>query len=222
MSDIVQVLRTTFQENAVPAIRDAKTAYMKHKFQFFGLQRPLRVKLASALCNRYTVASEQELIALLRVLWREPEREFHYTALDIAWKYRKLWSEDFLVVCVYLIDNHPWWDTIDTIATKFLGYLAQRHASVKASLAGWIHDKDLWKRRSALLYQLKYKHKTDAELLARLCCLTMHEREFFIRKAIGWALREYSKTNPAWVRAFIERHDAQLSPLSKREAAKYC
>jgi len=119
-----------------------------------------------------------------------------------------------------IIRNGAWWDLVDGVAHRILDLLRTHRPELERVLRRWSEDPDLWIRRSAIIAQLGAKTATDPELLAAVIEPSLADREFFIRKAIGWALREYSKTDPAWVRQFVERHEAALSPLSRREALR--
>jgi len=120
-----------------------------------------------------------------------------------------------------MIRTNSWWDTVDTIAPNLVGHLVKTHHELTKLMDQWIEDPYLWIRRAALLHQLRWKEMTDEETLFRYCQKTMHEKDFFIRKAIGWVLREYSKTNPRSVKKFIAKYQSNLSPLSIREGSKY-
>ena len=119
-----------------------------------------------------------------------------------------------------LIVTKSWWDTVDSLDV-LIGDIALRHPRVNSVIVGWSTDENLWLRRLAIDHQLTRKEKTDTALLEQVIVNNLGQNEFFINKAIGWSLRDYSKTNPAWVRDFIERHRYELSPLSLREASKY-
>ena len=170
----------------------------------------------------FPLHTEQELCDVLRALWKQPERECKYTAIDLGIAYKKLWTPDFFACIEKLVITDSWWDTVDHLASNYMGKLLERYPELQERMAQWVNDEYMWKRRVALLYQLKYKKKTNLSILAQFCKLRMHEREFFIAKAIGWILREYSKTDPLWVRVFIKEHKTMLQPLSVREGSKYC
>lgn len=129
-------------------------------------------------------------------------------------------SASFLRVLKQMVQTCSWWDTVDSLA-KTVGYLVQLYPELEADMEAWSKDEDFWVRRVSLLHQLAYKEDTDTEALFRRCAAMAHEEEFFIRKAIGWALRQHSRTDPTAVREFVEAHP-ELSALSKREALKYC
>lgn len=218
---LIDKLRESFHSQADEKIAREKSAYLKGLFSFVGLPKPLRDSLQKPLFQQHPVRSEEELEELILALWEMHEREFQYAALDLAQKYHKLISEKSFPLIETLIRTKSWWDSVDLLAGNSLGKLLQKHPHLQEKMETWIDDPDRWIRRSALLFQLKYKQRTNEERLFRFCKKRMGETEFFIRKAIGWVLREYSKTHPSSVRAFVEEHKTQLSGLSYREASKY-
>ena len=205
-----------------PLVAKPMAAYMKNKFCFLGIKKPQRAPIQKNLFKRYPLANEEELIIALKLLWGKPEREFHYVACNLAYYYKKLWTEAMLEVFTSLICSKSWWDTVDILASKMVGTLLKEYPELNKHMNSWIENENLWLRRTALIYQLSYKEATNKERLFTYCTKTMHENEFFIRKAIGWSLRQYARTNPEAVISFITKHKKKLSPLSYREASKHC
>jgi len=155
----------------------------------------------------------------VRLLWELPERECQYAAMDIMEKFRKKFSREHLELFEYCIVTKPWWDTADLIAARFIGTLFMHNPDlISSSVQRWLGQENIWLWRTSLLFQLKYKKATDVELLGNTIRRLAGEKDFFIRKAIGWALREYSKTDADWVLEFVQNN--RLSPLSEREALK--
>jgi 3-methyladenine DNA glycosylase AlkD len=192
-------------------------AYMRDQFPFLGVPTPERRRAARAVLAELPMPTEIDLIGLSSALYGLPEREYHYIAVDyIAANIRRC-SGTFLSHARVLITTKSWWDTVDGLAAAVVGPLVLEHPELQSELDTWIDDENIWVARTAILHQLRYKSRTDEARLFRYCELQARHRDFFIRKAIGWALREYSKTNPGAVRSFIETHDATLSGLSKRE-----
>ncbi len=214
-------LEMLFIEAKDPAIAQGQSAYMRDQFSFYGIKKPVRAQLEKEWFKKFSPTNEDELIALVTALWQKPQREFQYAALELAQKHHKLWSPAIFELFEQLIRTKSWWDSVDATASNLVGKLLLKYPHLQGSMDSWIKDDNFWIRRTALIHQLRYKSKTDHEKLFFYCTLTMHEQEFFIRKAIGWALREYSKTNPRDVQAFINAHKARLSPLSIKEASKY-
>lgn len=195
-------------------------AYLRNQFEFLGLTKPQRSTLEIPVFKEHKPKDERELQSVLENLWSKTEREYHYCALEYAIRYKKLLTADSLPLIEKMIREKAWWDTVDTIATHLLGHILKKNPSCILIMHKWSEDSFLWIRRSALLYQLKWKKDTDADLLFHFCFKLIGEKDFFIRKAIGWALREYSKTNPEKVREFIQ-NQPKLSPLSIKEGSKY-
>lgn len=212
---MIPKLIKAFEQARNPKIGEQQAAYMKNHFPFLGLKTPLRRSLQKELFT-----PPENLPETLITLWELPEREYTYAALDLAQKYRKRLPD--LSFIRELIEKRSWWDSVDPLASNILGYWILQKPSLLQQMDAWIEDPNFWIRRSALICQLKAKEQTDAERLFSYCKKTAHESEFFIRKAIGWALREYSKTAPEKVARFINENRASLSPLSIREGSKYC
>jgi 3-methyladenine DNA glycosylase AlkD len=207
-------------KSADPASAAPMKRYMQNRFEFLGIKTPVRRQLVAAW-----LATDPELAPVLdrdlvKLLWGLPEREFQYAALDYLARFRRqLESEDVgLLHC--LITVKSWWDTVDALASIFVGGLAARYpAALRPHLDRWAVGDNLWLRRTAILFQLKYKDQTDEALLYKYIEQNAASREFFIQKAIGWALREYGKTNPGSVRHFLASHN--LARLSIREGSKH-
>lgn len=193
-----------------------QSAYLLNQFPFLGVRAPILRNAARAEFRAYTSVDWRKSTLLL---WEQPEREFQYAAIEWALKHKKQWVEADLSLFEGLIRTKSWWDTVDTLAPHIIGPMVQRFPQLLAQMDAWMASDHLWLRRASILFQLRYKKKTDAERLFRTCEALGQEKEFFIRKAIGWALREYSKTDREAVRAFLDR--SQLSSLSVREASKY-
>ena len=180
-------------------------AYMKNKFPFHGIKKPQSALIQRDLFKKYPLQTEQELIQALELLWDKPEREYQYVACNLAYNYKKLWSPAILPIFESLIRTKSWWDTVDILASKMVGTLLLQYPELVPLMNNWIEDEYLWIKRTALIYQLSYKEATNEKRLFSYCTKTMHEQEFFIRKAIGWALRQYARTNPLAVKVFITR-----------------
>eukprot|EP01089_Gocevia_fonbrunei_P003606 TRINITY_DN13586_c0_g1_i1.p1 TRINITY_DN13586_c0_g1~~TRINITY_DN13586_c0_g1_i1.p1 ORF type:complete len:140 (-),score=18.50 TRINITY_DN13586_c0_g1_i1:10-429(-) len=134
---------------------------------------------------------------------------------------KTLWQKHTIEIFEHMIRTKPWWDTVDLIASKCVGSHLVKYPKHVATMDEWIHDECLWIRRTSLIFQLSYKKKTDETRLYKYISTVMHEKEFFIQKAIGWSLRQYSKTNPSSVSKFIKQNSSNLARLSIREGSKY-
>lgn len=195
-------------------------AYMKTAQAFYGVPAPEVHAIAKEARKRFVPAGAAAYRRNVLALWRLPNREARYAAIEYA-RQPAFLVPDSMPLLERMIREGAWWDFVDSIAANLVGPILLHHrAAVRPMLDRWIAGGDLWIRRSAILSQLRHKRETDAKLLFRYCLKCAAEREFFIRKAIGWALREYSKTDADAIRVFLEQHRETLSPLSCREAAK--
>ncbi|MFE1382988.1 DNA alkylation repair protein [Streptomyces sp. NPDC058740] len=195
-------------------------AYMKGVAPFLGLRTPERRALSRTVLAGTPAPAEADCAAVALRCFALPEREYHYFAVDYLRRHAKRCSSAFLPVARTLVTTVSWWDTVDHLAAHVVGPLVAADPALAARMDEWIADEDLWVARTALLHQLRFKEATDTERLFSYCLLRSGHPDFFIRKAIGWSLREYAKTDPAEVRAFVARHASRLSPLSVREALK--
>ncbi|MHA6251173.1 DNA alkylation repair protein [Oceanobacillus sp. CAU 1775] len=202
-------------ENAFPMEK-----YMRNKFSFLGIKTPKRREVMRRFYKESEILKLSFQREFVLGLWDLKEREFQYAATDyIISSLKKLEKADILLI-EKLIITKAWWDTVDMLAQRAVGEIAKNHPEVITEvIEGWIVSDNMWLQRSAILFQLKYKEDTDAPLLFRFIETHASSKEFFIQKAIGWALREYSKTNPQLVKNFIENN--ALSKLSIREGSKY-
>jgi 3-methyladenine DNA glycosylase AlkD len=209
-------------EAAADPVRAAGTAaYMRPQFVFLGVGLPRLRELAGAARSGLAEPAEDDLADLVDALWAKAEREYQHVGLEEMKRNARRLPPGFLWVVERLITTRSWWDTVDALATRGAGVLVANHPELRAEMDRWLDDDDLWLRRSALLHQLHWRERTDADWLFAACLRRSGERDFFIRKAIGWALREYSKTEAAAVREFVASHQDSLSPLSRREALKW-
>lgn len=208
--------------SAVDPIRAAgMSAYMKYHFSFIGIPTPTRRKLIKAVeVAAAKQCDENELLELAQALWQQPEREYHYCAIELLVRGQTKLSLAALPVIEQLICTQSWWDSVDTLASKVVGDLARREHALVALLDQWQTSKHLWLRRTAIIYQLGWKADTDEARLFQACYINRTDPDFFIRKAIGWALRQYARTAPQAVIEFVAQ--TPLSPLSQREALKHC
>jgi 3-methyladenine DNA glycosylase AlkD len=195
-------------------------AYMKNKFPFLGIQKPMRSTLQKAWIAAFKNQDIEITHAVLIRLWQLPEREFQYVGMDLMLTCRKHWSDASEQIFIEMATHKPWWDTVDLIAAKMLGILWLKHHNTHhAKIITHALSEDIWLNRIAILHQLTYKAQTNTQLLEKVIACTIHKNEFFIQKAIGWALRQYSYTNPKYVKQYVQ-DTPQLSNLAKREALK--
>ncbi len=196
------------------------SAYMKDQFDFIGLKAPERRSLVRDYKKKYDYFTLDDLVKDSKVMWALDEREFQYIYLDFLKKNKNKLGQASIESIEFLITNKSWWDTVDLIAAHFVGELFKRYPNlIETYHKKWQNSNNIWLQRSLILFQLQYKEATDEGLLSQIISNNLNSDEFFINKAIGWALREYSKTNRAFVANFVE--NTNLSTLSQREASKY-
>lgn len=230
-AELVAAIREALAAAGDPDRATGQQRYMKSTLPYHGLTTPeFRATVRPILSHpAYRLTDRPTWEATVRALWDgATHREQRYAATALAGHrhYRAWQDRETLVLYRHLVVTGAWWDHVDDIASHLVGpILRADHAGVAPVIRQWATDDDLWVRRTAMLSQLGAKADTDTALLEH--CVTAnlvdsrHGGEFFIRKAIGWALREHAKTDPDWVRGLLDRHAAALSPLSRREAAKH-
>jgi 3-methyladenine DNA glycosylase AlkD len=222
---LVKAVRTGLTELADPAKAPEMQRYMKSEMPFRGVQKPARAALGARLFAEYPLSGVDTWTATVLELWRGAEyREERYLALDLT-GYRRYsgWQRPGLLpLYEELIVTGAWWDFVDEVANRRIGRLLRAYpAELTPAMLAWSRDPDPWKRRTSIICQLGSKGDTDVHLLTACIEANIGDRDFFLRKGIGWALREFAKTEPGWVRAFVDAHPA-LSPLSRREAIRRC
>ena len=214
-------LQSLFAAAADPAQAESMARYLKGRFPCHGIPAGPRRELqrqAFAGCQLDRPEAEAEAVALARALWALPEREYQYAACDVLRAAAPRASAALLPVIERLAVTKPWWDTVDSLAHA-AGTLVLAHPELGTRMQQLSRSSDLWLVRIALLHQLEAYGRTDVDRLLRTCAFHAGSTDFFVRKAIGWALRQYARTDPAVVHAFVEAHP-ELSPLSRREALK--
>ncbi len=218
--DFITELENTFATNSNAENALAMAKYMKNLFPFFGIKTDERRAIFKSLYKKHQEEIETNTRAIGWELFLKKERELHYCSIEILVKNLKnnYLIEDIIWIKKLLTTN-SWWDSVDTISKFILGdYLQQYPNEIPTVVTRFSTAENMWLNRSVILFQLGYKSKTDFKLLQSLCIQHSHSNEFFIRKAIGWALREYAKTDPEAVREFVLQ--SNLKPLSKKEALK--
>lgn len=195
-------------------------AYMKTDQPFYGVQSKLRKQIFRNAIKKYPITSRTEWEEVILELWHGTHRESMYQALEIAERYKKYHDEDAWQLFEQLLRTATNWDMVDWLSSNLIGRLVEKYRHFEYELWEWTDDDNFWVRRASLLAHLKHKEETNFELLSRTILKLAHEKEFFIRKAIGWVLRQYSYTDADWVIQFVNKHENKLSGLSKREALK--
>ncbi|WP_276245342.1 DNA alkylation repair protein [Virgibacillus profundi] len=216
----MEYLIRLFEENRCTENGIPMQKYMKNKFPFLGIKSPERREIMRIFYEESGILKRSFQKDFVLTLWEKEEREYQNAALDYIEKSMKKLGKKELPLMEELITTKSWWDTVDMLAQKPVGKIARDFPEViPETIERWAYGDDLWLRRSSILFQLKYKEVTDEKLLYRYILKNAASKDFFIQKAIGWALREYSKTNPASVKQFIANHE--LPKLSIREGSKY-
>ena len=216
---VVRGLRAAWSPAADPTRAAREAAYMRGQFAFLGLSTPVRRRLARPILRDHAPGEESELASVARALWAEPEREFQYAACDYLRASVDVADADFVEVVRELVSTKSWWDTVDTLASRTVGPLVRRHPPLGEVMDAWVLDENMWVARTALLHQLTFREATDERRLFAYCRQRAGDGEFFLRKAIGWALRQYAATSPDAVAEFLAA-TPELSPLSRREAMR--
>ncbi|WP_126408149.1 MULTISPECIES: DNA alkylation repair protein [Streptococcus] len=214
VEDIFQGLK----EVANPEDAIHMKAYMKDQFEFLGVKTPVRRKLSKVFFKKNSSPAIDW--KFIHQAWDNPYREMQYVVLDYLQLKQKALTPSDLPKIKKLAQTKPWWDTIDFLC-RSVGYISLHYPETKKIVLDWSRDKDFWLRRIAIEHQLLQKEETDVQLLEQILINNLNQTEFFINKAIGWALRDYSKTNPDWVLEFIEKYKDKLSKLSIKEGSKY-
>lgn len=194
--------------------------YMKGHFSFYGINSPLRRQLLKALYVSEGKPDPQVIRNLAILLWAEEEREMQYVALDLLETIKRKLEPTDLELIETLITSKSWWDTVDLLASHLVGEWLLKYPIEKIEiLQRWFDSGNMWLQRTVLIHQLNYKQQTDELLLFSYIEKLNTSKEFFIRKAIGWALRQYARTKPEAVKEFVQK--TPMSPLSFREATKH-
>jgi 3-methyladenine DNA glycosylase AlkD len=194
------------------------SAYMQNKFTFLGIQKPL---LKEAVKQYLKDGQKYDLDwHFVSLCWQKDYREAQYVAIDYLNQNIKKLTEDDLPKLKELIIQKSWWETVDSI-DAMIGSIVQKNLELEKDMLEWSENENIWLRRVAIDFQQEYKEKTNTELLEQIIKNNLGSNEFFINKAIGWSLRDYSKINQEWVRNFLKKYEDRLSKLSIKEASKY-
>jgi len=221
-SELARYVTAQLKRLADPAKAPAMAAYMKTTQPFFGVPTPIRTAMLKQMGDRFAPTDQKTYARSVMALWELPHREERYCAIAFARRYGQFIMPVSLPLYERMIREGAWWDFVDEIAVNLVGTVYGNYrAQARPVIERWIDDDDMWIRRTAILAHLKHKKETDAAQLFEHCLKRAHEQEFFIRKAIGWALREYSKTDPRVVRAFLRKNRKRLSNLSYTEGSRH-
>ena len=213
-------LITELENNRNELLAESMGKYMRDKFNFLGIRGPKRTELFK---KYFPTARKTKVIDwnFIETCWNKEEREFQYAVVYYLKTMQKFLKKGDISKLKYLVVTKSWWDTVDLLS-KIIGDVVNRNKELKTLMLEWSKkENDIWLRRVAILHQLSFKENVDKLLLETILEDNLCDSEFFINKAIGWALRDYSKVNPEWVRKFIEKNRSEMANLSLREASKY-
>lgn len=212
-------LKQAFEKAANEKEAKGMKAYMLNQFDFYGIKTPQRDAIVKAFLKINRIEKYIELEAVVKYMWSQKEREWQYAAIDLLASHFILWRASAINLIEYSLVHKSWWDAVDGIGSdwlpKYFSLFPEKQITITQK---WNKSNNMWLQRSSILFQRSYKKNTNTQLLSDYILQHQSSKEFFIQKAIGWALREYSKTNPKWVITFVEQN--KLASLSKREALK--
>ena len=221
MSGAVDLVRPMLERVAEPERAPAMAAYMKGIAPYLGVPTPARRAATKGWIRGFDPGPQAtDLLAAAHQLVTEPEREFAYVGIDLVARHERALPESSLLTLRSLALERPWWDTVDAWST-LIGRAGLRHRSWDREVLGWATDERLWVRRIALVFQVGRRDAVDLDLLLAACEANLADRDFFMRKGIGWGLRDAARAHPEEVRAFVAEHRAEMSGLSIREAMKH-
>ena len=218
-SKYIKNISDKFKQNAQPDIAVKMKQYMRNKFEYFGIKSPERKAILKDFFSNNNLPAFEDLDEIVEKLFNKPEREFHYFAIELVGKHKKNWTQETLSLFEQMSVTKSWWDSVDYIKSVcfkpyFLKFPDERYVITQR----WIDSENIWLQRLSVIYQLGYKDKTDTKLLRRNILQLNESEEFFVQKAIGWALRDYARFDADFTKQFVAEHN--LKPLSKREALK--
>ena len=218
----IESVRAALTPLADGARAPAMRAYMKDQFDFLGIASPVRRAAIAALPT--WKPDRSALLAVVGALWTLPGREYRYTAIDLLWKHRARLGVDDIAYLLELAQVDAWWDSVDGLAKVVGGILrtaAKTNPHAQQTMDAALVHASMWVRRIAMLHQLGWRLDTDERRLFDAARALAHEKEFFVRKAIGWALRDYARWQPVAIQTFLHEQGAMLSALTRREAGKH-
>jgi 3-methyladenine DNA glycosylase AlkD len=215
-------IQKIFVANGNQLIAKGAKAYLLNQFEFYGIKTPLRRQICKSFYKTHPIKDHTELSKLIKECFNEPQRELHYFAIELLGHHKKIWSIKTIPLIEWMITHQSWWDSVDSTNTHVISKFFLLHPEhIEACTSKWNQSSNKWLIRMSILFQLTYKTKTNTNLLSRYIENSQLHEDFFVRKAIGWALRAYAYTNKKWVVQFVKAHPL-LNNLSKKEALKHC
>jgi 3-methyladenine DNA glycosylase AlkD len=220
VNDLFLIFKEEFENHQNDVKAHQMSAYMRYKFEFYGIQTPIRIEITKRIFQDFRFNNFDECKAFVNLCFAQNEREWQYTGIWILIKNEKLWGDDFLKFAEQLVITNSWWDTVDLLASSCIGkYIFKNKHLQEKWVNQWMKSDNMWLNRVAIIHQLSYKEQTNIDLLKNVILRFNDSDEFFIQKAIGWALRQLSKSQAAVVKEIII--SIPLKTLSKREGIKY-
>ena len=218
MSEFLVALEDAFRDLANAENAKWMQKYMRDQFPFLGIKKPERSEVFSALYRLH--GNSFDYFETSKALFSKPEREFQYIAMEYVRKAKISWDDRVPALVEEWIGTESWWDVVDVLGPQIIGpYFLKFPAQRDYWIQRWMNSENFWLQRVCLVFQLNYKEKTDRELMPAVIIQLAGSKEFFIQKAIGWALRQFARHDADWVRQFVATNT--LAPLSKREAMKH-
>lgn len=219
VESFIETLTNELEANQDADNAIAQKAYMRDQFEHYGLTTTTRRSIQKPFFVKEFLPTKVEMKEIVKILWLKPHREYQYIAQELVLKYAKTFEEDDIELIEFMVTNQSWWDTVDFISTKLISVYFQKFPDHQEEyIEKWLKSNNIWLQRSTLYFHLKNKKEIDVWTLSTTINQLKDSKEFFIEKAIGTVLREYSRHNPEWVTNFVE--NTSLSKLSKREAMR--
>lgn len=217
-AEFIQLITAEFQKKATPERAEQQQAYMRHQFEFLGIGASEWYPMIKQIYKQHGMYSGKLLKEFVEGCYDQPYREIVYAGIEMMQRKLPEQNKSFIKVIEKCISTQSWWDTVDWLA-KLAGMQFQQYPELQIQyVTKWIHSNNMWLQRAAILHQLFYRENTNEKLLFELIRQKADSNEFFIRKACGWALRQYSKTDPGAVKKFVAKQ--RLSPLTAKEALR--
>lgn len=214
-----EMLKNIFENNKNEDVAISMSKYMRDKFEFYGIPSPIRKKITKDFIKELKIKKEIDW-ELLFQCYDDSHRELQYFVNDYLLAFSKYITYDDIPKIMKFVKSKQWWDTIDFL-DKIIGNIGLNDNRIDELMLKWSKDEDIWLRRIAIDHQNGRKERTNKELLETIIINNFGTNEFFINKAIGWSLRDYSKVNPKWVKEFINKYESRMDKLSIKEASKY-
>ncbi len=215
----LMIIQEIFESKVDAKRAQQNHAYMKYKFTFIGMLTKERRGITQKMVKAYPFKDMKEVTYVVKKLWGMEKREYHLAAIQLLASYKKIWDGSTINLILYCMVRNSWWDSVDNLNAECLSHFYLMYPQETYITKYWYMHKSIWMQRSSIIFQKSYKEKTDVALLSENILNASKSTNFFIQKAIGWALREYAKTNKEWVIDFVANNN--LPALSKREAIKH-